>query len=69
MMRGIQALANINRTRKIWVCRRAVMQVFDRAFALARHKTEDDAVYRIQRVLRGYQERSSKQQLVLDAVR
>ena len=45
------------------------MQIFDRAFALARHKTDDDAAYRIQRILRGHRERSSKQQLVLDAVR
>lgn len=61
MMRGIYALAQINRSRKLWICRRAVMHIFDRAFALARHKTDDDAAYRIQRILRGHRERSSKQ--------
>ena len=69
MMRGVHALAQINRARKLWICRKQVQHIVEKAFTVARRFTEDEACYRIQRVLRGHRERSTKQQLVLDAVR
>ena len=44
----------------MWICRRAVMTIFDRAFRKAKLLKEEEAVYRIQRVLRGHKERSTK---------
>lgn len=69
MMKGIWDLATINRCRKLWVCRRAVMLVIDKAFKQGKQRKEADAVYRIQRIVRGHMERNGKEELVLNAVR
>lgn len=45
----------------MWICRRAVMMIFDRAFRKAKLIKEEESIYRIQRVLRGHKERSNKQ--------
>tara|TARA_B110000285_G_C15114611_1_gene613307 strand:- start:1178 stop:1423 length:246 start_codon:yes stop_codon:yes gene_type:complete len=41
----------------------------DRAFKIGKQKKESDAVYRIQRIIRGHMERHGKEELVLNAVR
>jgi hypothetical protein len=68
-MRGIYAVAQINRNRKIWICRRAVMQVVDRAFKIINRNKFDSASLTVQRIVRGHKERAGKKQLVLEAVR
>lgn len=60
MMSGIYNAATINRCRKMWICRRMTMKIFDAAFAKAKRIKEEHSVFRIQRVLRGYMERSDK---------
>ena len=45
------------------------MKTIDRAFKIAKGKKEQDAVYRIQRIIRGHMERNGKQELVLNAVK
>lgn len=60
MMKGIFDLATINRSRKIWICRRQVLKILDRAFKIGKAKKEQDSVYRIQRILRGHMERNGK---------
>lgn len=69
MMKGIWDLATINRCRKLWICRRAVMHFINKAFDQGKKRKEADAVYRIQRILRGHMERNGKEDLVLAAVR
>lgn len=69
MLKGILDLATINRCRKMWICRWQVMKTIDRAFKIAKGKKEHDAVYRIQRIIRGHMERNGKQELVLNAVK
>ena len=69
MMKGIFDLATINRCRKLWICRRAISLTIDRAFKIGKQKKESDAVYRIQRIIRGHMERHGKEELVLNAVR
>ena len=69
MMKGIWDLATINRCRKLWVCRRAVMHIINKAFEQGKKRKEADAVYRIQRIVRGHMERNGKEELVLAAVR
>jgi hypothetical protein len=69
MMKGIFDLATINRCRKLWICRRAISLTIDRAFKIGKQKKESDAVYRIQRIVRGHMERHGKEELVLNAVR
>mmetsp|Transcript_14062 Transcript_14062/g.21913 ORF Transcript_14062/g.21913 Transcript_14062/m.21913 type:complete len:343 (+) Transcript_14062:1579-2607(+) len=68
MIKNILDLASINRSRKMWICRRSVMKIFDRAFSIAKQKKEAKAVYKIQRILRGHMERTGKEDLVLRAV-
>lgn len=36
------------------------MMIFDKAFRKAKQIKEDDAAYRIQRILRGHKERANK---------
>lgn len=69
MLKGIFDLASINRCRKLWICRRAVMKIVDRSFKIAKGKKEQDASYRIQRILRGHMERKGKEEIVLNAVK
>ena len=68
MMKGIWDLATINRCRKLWICRRAVMHLINKAFDQGKKRKEADAVYKIQRILRGHMERNGKEDLVLAAV-
>ena len=60
MLKGINDIATINRTRKMWICRNLVTRMADRAFRIIKHKKENDSVYRIQRILRGHMERKGK---------
>jgi hypothetical protein len=69
MMKGIFDLATVNRLRKMWICRRQVLKILDRAFKIGKAKKEQDSVYRIQRIIRGHMERNGKQELVLEAVK
>lgn len=68
MMKGIFDLASINRCRKMWICRKMVTRIADRAFKIIKHKKEQDSVFRIQRILRGHMERNGKEHVVLNAV-
>ena len=45
------------------------MLIFDKAFRKAKQIKEDEAVYRIQRILRGHKERENKLTLVVDAIK
>lgn len=69
MMKGIFDLASINRCRKMWICRRLVVKMADRAFKIIKNKKEQEAAYRIQRILRGHMERAGKHDIVLSAVK
>lgn len=69
MMSGIYNAATINRCRKMWICRRMTMKIFEQAFDRAKKIKEEQQVFRIQRVLRGYIERADKKELVLKAVK
>ena len=53
----------------MWICRKLVTKMADRAFRIIKHKKENDSVYRIQRILRGHMERNGKDSIVLNAVR
>lgn len=69
MMSGIYNAATINRCRKMWICRRMTMKIFEAAFAKAKRIKEEQQVFKIQRILRGYMERADKKELVLNAVK
>ena len=69
MMKGIYDLATINRCRKMWICRKVVTQIADKAFKIYKNSRENDSVHRIQRILRGYMERNGKEDVVLNAVK
>jgi hypothetical protein len=69
MMKGIYDLAVINRSRKLWICRKMITQVSDRAFYEIRRQKEQNCVLRIQRIIRGHMERKGKENVVLEAVK
>jgi len=45
------------------------MKIIDESFKIAKKKKEKDAVYRIQRILRGHMERNGKEDIIFNAVR
>lgn len=53
----------------MWICRRLVVKMADRAFKIIKNKKEQESAYRIQRILRGHMERAGKHDIVLSAVK
>lgn len=47
LLTGLMNLAAINRSRKMWICRKIVTKIADKAFKTIQYKRENDAVYRI----------------------
>ena len=47
MMQALFSLVTINRLRKMWICRRQVMKIVDKAFNLAKQRAENASAYRI----------------------
>ena len=68
MINGLTQVANINRCRKIWIAKRQVMKIVDKAFVIGKLKKEQRAVYKIQRILRGHIDRAGKHELIIQAV-